>query len=146
MLRWRCWQGLLVTPSFLAAYKALALGQFTDERARIDAFAAQTAGTLVYRAQGDPWCNTILLPLRTAFLPETLAIPAGIGISFYFDNTTRFDNTARFDNITRSELKSGYVMVDDESRDSLTDAFDLQFVSTTPIGDLHRNAGISCTD
>ena len=108
---------LLLTPSFLTHYKDLALGQFTDERARIDAFAAQTAGTLVYQAQGDPWCNTILLPERTAFLPEALAIPAGIGISFYFDNTSR------------SELKSGYVIVDDESQESLTGAFDLQFAS-----------------
>ena len=77
--------GLLLTPSFLAAYGVLATRQFTDEQARFDAFARQTAGTLVYQAQDDPWCNTILLPLRTAFLPESLAIPAGIGISFDFD-------------------------------------------------------------
>ena len=126
--------GLLFTPSFLADYKEKAGRQFTDDRARIDAFAAQTAGTLVYRPQSDPWCNTILLPQRTAFLPESLAIPAGIGISFYFDNTSP------------SELKSSYVMVDDESRKYLTEAFDLQFASTTAIGDLYRNAGISCTD
>ena len=126
--------GLLLTPSFLAAYKDLAPWQFTDEQARIDEFAAQTAGTLVYRAQGDPWCNTILLPLRTAFLPEALAIPAGIGISFYLDNTSR------------SELKSRYVIVDDKSREILTGAFDLQFASATAIGDLYRNAGISCAD
>ena len=74
--------GLLLTPSFLADYKVLATRQFTDEQARIDAFATQTGGTLVYQAQDDPWCNTILLPFRTAFLPESLAIPAGIGISF----------------------------------------------------------------
>ena len=126
--------GLLVTPSFLTAYKVLAPSQFAEEQARIDAFAAQTAGTLVYQAQGDPWCNTILLPLRIAFRPESLAIPAGIGISFDFDIDSR------------SELKSRYVMVDDESRDSLTGAFDLQFASTTAIGDLYQNTGISCTD
>ena len=126
--------GLLLTPSFLTAYEELALGQFTDEQARIDAFAAQTAGTLVYQAQDDPWCNTILLPERTAFQPESLAIPAGIGISFDFHINSR------------SELKSRYVMVDDESRDTLTSAFDLQFASTTAIGDLYRNAGISCAD
>ena len=126
--------GLLFTPSFLADYKGIARWQFEDVQARIDAFAAQTAGTLVYQAQDDPWCNTILLPLRTAFLPESLAIPAGIGISFDFDIDSR------------SELKSRYVMVDDESRDSLTDAFDLQFASATAIGDLYQNTGISCTD
>ena len=126
--------GLLVTPSFLAFYKQLATWQFTDEQARIDEFAAQTAGTLVYQPQSDPWCNTILLPLLTAFRPESIAIPAGIGISFDLDITSR------------TELKSRYVMVDDESRDSLTEAFDLQFASTTAIGDLYRNAGISCTD
>ena len=126
--------GLLFTPSFLTDYKEKASRQFTDDRARIDAFAEQTAGTLVYRPQSDPWCNTILLPQRSAFLPESLAIPAGIGISFYFDNTSP------------SELKSSYVMVDDESRKDLTEAFDLQFASTTAIGDLYRNAGISCTD
>ena len=126
--------GLLVTPSFLAAYNDRVPRQFTDEQARIDVFAAQTAGTLVYQAQGDPWCNTILLPQRTAFLPEALAIPAGIGLSFYFDNTSP------------GELKSRYVMVDDENRDTLTGAFDLQFASTTAIGDLYRNAGISCAD
>ena len=126
--------GLLLTPSFLAAYNNLAPPQFTDAQARIDAFAAQTAGTLVYQAQGDPWCNTILLPQRTAFLLEALAIPAGIGLSFDNDITRR------------SELKSRYVMVDDESRDTLTGAFDLQFASTTAIGDLYRNAGISCAD
>ena len=126
--------GLLFTPSFLADYKVMAGPQFEDVQARIDAFAAQTAGTLVYQAQGDPWCNTILLPLRIAFRPESLAIPAGIGISFDFDIDSR------------SELKSRYVMVDDESRDSLTGAFDLQFASTTAIGDLYQNTGISCTD
>ena len=126
--------GLLLTPSFLAAYNVLATRQFTDEQARIDAFAEQTAGTLVYQPQSDPWCNTILLPLRAVFLPESLAIPSGIGISFDFDITSR------------SELKSRYVMVDDESRDSLTEAFDLQFAATTSIGDLYRNTGMSCTD
>ena len=88
----------------------------------------------MYQAQGDPWCNTILLPLRIAFRPESLAIPAGIGISFDFDDSSR------------SELKSRYVMVDDESRESMTEAFDLQFAATTAVGDLYRNAGISCTD
>ena len=126
--------GLLVTPSFLADYKEMARRQFTDERARIDAFAAQTAGTLVYQPQGDPWCNTILLPQRTAFHPESLAIPAGIGISFDFDIASR------------TELKSRYVMIDDESREGMTDAFDLQFASATAIGDLYRNVGMSCTD
>ena len=38
--------GLLVTPSFLTAYKVLAPPQFAEEQARIDAFAAQTAGKL----------------------------------------------------------------------------------------------------
>ena len=126
--------GLLVTPSFLADYKELATRQFTDERARVDAFAAQTGGTLVYHAQDDPWCNTVLLPFQTAFLPESLAIPTGIGISFDFDIASR------------TELKSRYVMVDDESREAMTEAFDLQFVSSTAIGDLYRNGGIACAD
>ena len=126
--------GILVTPSFLAEYKDRTPRKFTDVQAHIDAFAAQTAGTLVYQAQGDSWCNTILLPLQTAFLPESLAIPAGIGISFDFDDSSR------------SELKSRYVMVNDESRESMTEAFDLQFAATTAVGDLYRNAGISCTD
>ena len=59
-----------------------------------------------------------------------MRIPAGIGISFDFDIDSR------------SELKPRYVMVDDESRDSLTGAFDLQFASTTAIGDLYQNTGI----
>ena len=126
--------GLLLTPSFLAVYKDLAPQQFTDEQARIDAFAAQTAGTLVYQAQGDPWCNTILMPLGSAFRPESLAIPAGIGISFDHDDSRR------------SELKSRYVMVDDENREFLTRAFDLQFLAATALGDLYRNVGRSCTE
>ena len=87
--------GLLVTPSFLADYKSRATRQFTDEQARIDAFATQTGGTLVYQPQSDPWCNTILLPLRTAFRPESLAIPAGIGISFDFDIASRTELKSR---------------------------------------------------
>ena len=126
--------GLLLTPSFLADYKEKASRQFTDDRARIDAFAEQTAGTLVYQPQSNPWCNTILLPQRIAFLPESLAIPAGIGISFHNDNTSH------------SDLKSSYVMVDDESRKDMTDAFDLQFASATAIGDLYRNVAMSCSD
>ena len=70
----------------------------------------------------------------TGLVCWAVAIPAGIGISFYFNNTMP------------GELKSRYVMVDDENRDTLTGAFDLQFVSTTAIGDLYRNAGISCAD
>ena len=126
--------GLLVTPSFLTAYTVLAPPQFTDERVRIDAFAAQTVATLEYRARDDPWCNTILLPLQSLSTPEPLAIPAGIGISFDYDITSR------------RELKSRYVMVNDESRDSLIEVFDLQFVSATAIGDLYRNARKPCTD
>ena len=126
--------GLLFTPSFLTAYKDLAPRQFTDEQARIDAFSAQTAGTLVYQAQDDPWCNTILLQLQTAFVLDLVAIPAGIGTSFGFDVTSG------------KELKSRYVMVDDESREGMTEAFDLQFVSATAIGDLYRNAGKPCAD
>ena len=67
----------------------------------------------MYRAQDDPWCNTILRPPRSLSTPEALPIPAGIGISFDFDITGR------------SDLKSGYVMVDHESGDSLTEVFDL---------------------
>ena len=76
----------------------------------------------------------ILLLQRTAFLPESLAIPAGIGISFHNDNSTL------------SDLKSSYVMVDDASRKDLTEAFDLQFMSATAIGDLYRNVAMSCSD
>ena len=126
--------GLLVTPSFLAAYKDLAPRQFTETQARIETFAAQMAGTLVYQAQDNPWCNTVLLQLQTAFVPDVLAIPAGIGMSFGFNAAGGGD------------LKSGYVMVDDESRESMTEAFDLQFAATTAIGDLYRNARMSCTD
>ena len=36
--------------------------------------------------------------------------------------------------------------VDDESRENLTEAFDLQFASTTAIGNLYTNAGTPCTD
>ena len=126
--------GLLLTPSFLAAYTDLAPRQFTDEQARLDEFAAQTAGTLVYQAQSDPWCNTILLQLQTAIVLDLLAIPAGIGTSFGLDLTSG------------SELKSRYVIVDDESREGMTEAFDLEFVSATALGDLYRNVGRSCTE
>ena len=126
--------GLLLTPSFLAAYKDLAPRQFTDEQARFDVFAAKTAGTLVYQAQDDPWCNTILLQLQTAIVLDLLAIPAGFGTSFGLDLTSG------------NELESRYVMVDDESREGMIEAFDLEFVSATAIGDLYRNTGISCTD
>ena len=134
-----CWAvavlaGLLLTPSFLAAYKDLAPRQFTDERARFDEFAARTAGTLEFQAQDDPWCNTILLQLQTAIVLDLMAIPAGIGTSFGLDFTSG------------SELKSRYVMVDDVSREGMTEAFDLQFVSATALGDLYRNTCISCTD
>ena len=126
--------GLLLTPSFLAAYKDLAPRQFTDEQARFDEFAAQTAGTLVYQAQGDPWCNTILLQLQTSLVLDLLAIPAGIGVSYGGEIASR------------TELKSRYVMVDDESREGMTEAFELQFVSATAIGDLYRNVGKRCAD
>ena len=126
--------GLLLTPSFLAAYKDLAPRQFTDEQARFDEFAAQTSGTLVYQAQSDPWCNTVLLQLQNAIVLDLLAIPAGFGTSFGLDLTSG------------SELKSRYVIVDDVSREGMTEAFDLQFVSATALGDLYRNVGRSCTD
>ena len=47
---------------------------------------------------------------------------------------------------SRAERRTHILMVDDESQESLTDAFDLQFASATTIGDLYRNTGISCTD
>ena len=75
-------------------------------------------------------------------VPTANRIPPGI--------IWRFRQGSAFPSISistsRSELKSRYVMVDDDSRESLTEAFDLQFASATAIGDLYRNAGISCTD
>ena len=127
--------GLLFTPSFLADYKGMALARSSRMSGRV---------------------SMPLPPRRPARSCTRRRVTRGAIRSCSHceprssRNLWRFRQGSAFPSIStshsRSELKSRYVMVDDESRESLTEAFDLQFASTTTIGDLYRNTGISCTD
>ena len=131
--RWRCWRGLLFTPSFLAYYKGLAPPQFTDEQARIDTFACPDGWHARDQAQDDPWCNDD--PAATAYrVPSGSSSDSGrrscISLLFQQHQPPRAE----------IPLRHGGRLFEPGHPDAARSI--LQFASTTAIGDLYRNAGI----
>ena len=78
---------LLMTPLFLAEYQRWRPAYDGTFRHEILTFADLVAEPLAYRPGADPWCNTlgVLYEEPLAYPVELAGVPAGIGITTYFD-------------------------------------------------------------
>ena len=119
---------LLVVPAFLGAYDDLFDDdRFAGDRERLEYFSSEIASTVKFDEQGSAWQNTILAPLTIAADPLMVAIPPGIGIS-WFQSPPKLD-----------KIKSGYLLIDRPTRKKLGRRRSLAYVRTTLLGDLYIN-------
>jgi hypothetical protein len=129
--------GLLATGTFLNDYYRNWNRAFKINQPRfIDPAREPFATHLAYQpAAADPWCNTVLVPLK--FLDHRVTIiPAGIGVSWFASGAT-------LKSMPRP-LKSLYLLLDGlyaEARDTL--AVDL--LVRTNLGTIYRNREALCS-
>jgi hypothetical protein len=125
--------GLLGSGIFLRTYSSefsANFFQYTPEQ--IEQLKAPYEQYLVYEAQADPWCNTVLT--QALFLDNRMTfIPAGIGISFFL---TVGDQPL--------PIKSQYLMLDPLSYEVLHPDVNMAFLADIPGGKLYRNMDVDC--
>jgi len=128
---------LLLAPLFLTTYLVSWAPQFKDNLQNIAAFAQEIENRLIYDAESsNAWCNTLLVQMEPGvweFKPELMAVPAGIGISYYFF----FDQVAL-------PPKSRYLLLDSELYPIVREQVRLLWLASTSIGDLYTNLDSGC--
>jgi hypothetical protein len=117
---------------FMIDYKTEGRRAFVADQAEIDAFAAQVGAVLVYDPAADPWCNTVLLSFPNVFRQETVGIPAGFGVSHFIAGPEV------------AAVRSGYVLLDDDSYAALADRLPLDLLAETALGGLYANLDAGC--
>jgi hypothetical protein len=139
---------------FSEAFKGLA-ESYQYDRARIEAFGSAARRSLVFDAQEDAWCNTLVSVNPPYFYPEMVALPPGIGVTMLFGSGEA----------PRPALRSGYVLLDPEDprrwslgtptvrqvgpdhvRVTVGDwlSLDLKPLVGTPVGQLYQNLDARC--
>jgi hypothetical protein len=121
---------LLVTPSFVAAYRAWRTDLFRHDLSRYDQFRAQLTAVLAFDPRRTPWCNTLL---TTTYEREIVAVPAGVGIV-----------VGRPVGNLVPPIKSGYVLLTPDSVADFGDKAHLQPLATTVLGELYINRDAAC--
>ena len=121
---------LLVTPSFVVAYRAWRTDLFRHDLSRYDQFRAQLTAVLAFDPRRTPWCNTLL---TTTYEREIVAVPAGVGIV-----------VARPAANLVPPIKSGYVLLTPNSVADFGDKAHLQPLATTVLGELYINRDAAC--
>jgi hypothetical protein len=135
--RFRTWMivcavaaSLLVTPSFLAFYRAWRIDLFRNDTSRYQLFRTQLMPWLTYDARRTPWCNTLL---TMTFEREIIAVPAGVGLSV--------GNPP--DNVT-APIKSGYLLLRPDGVEAFARKTRLEHLATTALGELYANRDAKC--
>lgn len=125
--------GLLGMGMFLADYREWS-GNFSQYApVQIETIDKSFAQYMRYDPQAtNPWCNTLLMNLKFLNLNATF-VPAGMGISFFFDPVTQ-----------DSPLKSLYVLLDDYSYAVLRQRANLSLLGSISSGNLYRNLDADC--
>lgn len=106
---------------------------YLDSRPWSDDIAREINTLIVYDPHAqNPWCNTLLIPLRYYDSRLTL-IPPGIGISYILDPKT-----------FKPPIRSRYVLFDAEIYEKYRKKSHLELQAELPIGDLYVNRDVSC--
>jgi hypothetical protein len=82
----------------------------------------------------NPWCNTILIPLKF-YDGRLTALNPGIGISYIL-----------FHPLKTIPIQSNYLLLDQDDYNELREKYNLRAVqlASLPIGNLYRNLDSSC--
>lgn len=83
-------------------------------------------------ATQNPWCNTLLIP-GDYYDSRLTAVPAGIGFSWFGEAED-----------LRVPLYSKYLLIDQESYETLAERVDLRLLAPLSIGDLYYNPDSGC--
>lgn len=124
---------LALVPVFLGLYAEIMPASFSVDGASLQELSQELSKTILFEPGQDGWANTLLVPSAIARNPLILAVPAGIGISWF----TAQQQLKR--------IKSRYLLLDPESYAVLSQRACLQFRASTPLGDLYTNLGENCS-
>ncbi|MBZ0294022.1 MAG: hypothetical protein K8L99_15780, partial [Anaerolineae bacterium] len=125
--------GLLGAGIFLAEYDQFFSPNFSPYTPeQVERLKAPFEQNLVYHAEADPWCNTLLT--QAEFLDNRSAfVPAGFGISFFVAPADQ-----------PLPIKSRFLMLDSLSYEVLHTRVDLAYLADVPGGKLYRNLNAHC--
>jgi hypothetical protein len=118
---------LWMLPDFCKKYNDFAAGVFPSDHNAIKTFSNEIAPVLQYRTSDNAWDNTVLVPQSILNNRVLLAIPSGIGISWF----TSPDDL--------KEIKSKYLLIDKTNADSLKNRAALKYIRSTTAGELYIN-------
>ncbi|MBI5669444.1 MAG: hypothetical protein HZC41_15680 [Chloroflexi bacterium] len=128
---------LLLARPFLTAYRTWDSSQFHVLQERIDGFRTATNGLIEYSpGEANSWCNTLLMevpPFSLEFYPEIMALPPGIGVSFFMSPE-------------RQQLppQSKYLLLSPETGTLWSSRLNIQFLLETQVGKLYLNLDSGC--
>jgi hypothetical protein len=123
---------LALLPVFLSLYAEIMPASFSVDRAGLQELSQELSNAIPYEPGQDGWANTLLVPSTIARNPLILAVPAGIGLS-WFSAPQQL-----------KRIKSRHLLIDPDSYAVLSQRACLQFRATTALGDLYTNLGGEC--
>jgi hypothetical protein len=121
---------LAVAMPFVNTYRVVRAPNFVADSPTLPPFRQVVEQVLVYEGGVSGWCNTLL---TTGYVPEFVAVPAGIGMSV--TSQTSYLPTP---------VRSRYLLLRGESYAVLADRLDVDWLASTPVGDIYRNRTARC--
>jgi hypothetical protein len=125
---------LFLFPTFSKVYKEYLLPDYVYDLKGIEKFRNSIKDFLVYKANTNPWCNTLLYFAPNRIIhPYLIHIPPGLGISVVYT-------------ISRLQLpiKSKYILSNNQDLQPLSDKVNFQLLNSTPVGNLFLNLDSQC--
>lgn len=128
---------LIFVRQFMIFHRDIAYPRYFYDRERIAAFRESLAGAVVYDSGAESgWCNTLLFQVNN-YRPELLAVPPGVGLSFFWDAN---------DEGLALPLKSKYVLAAETDAQTLRErGAQLERLHPTNLGDLYYNNQSGCS-
>jgi hypothetical protein len=128
---------VMMSGLFLSEYEAERIPSLQQDVARMEATQVDWAEILVYNPDADPWCNTILFPVRFVD-SRMLYVPAGMGISFFYD-------TFPVPTVEKP-IRSHYLLLDERNFDRLDAGYlRTEVLAETEFGTIYRNLDAGCS-
>ncbi|GAB1690039.1 hypothetical protein KRM28CT15_18420 [Krasilnikovia sp. M28-CT-15] len=105
---------------------------FDGDRTRVAAAQAELGRMMRFRADAEPWCNTVLSATDYGLRYELAAVPAGFGIGIDYNHQFR------------GPLKSAYVIATSDFLTKFPATTTLRQLSQTSLGNLYLNQNSPC--
>lgn len=125
---------LLFLPGVLVTFQERIDSKMLRDRAELSLFKVSLGEHLLYDpAQTNPWCNTLNISVER-FRAEMIEIPAGIGISFFVNNSPMPMRSRYW--LLESSIAEARVLANSDAT--------LEPIAKTPLGTLYRNNTADC--